>query len=145
MVAAALEVAVTRLKARLETTDGVDSSASPEAQLMRTLLDAISQYERASIKRRIKRRIKAALRAKKARGEQTGGVPFGFSAEGKVLIQNPHEQVTIARIRSLRSSGLSVAAIVEQLHRAGLEARGQRWHATTVSRILHDARHLMRG
>ena len=64
----ALEVAKRR-GARVLAVDGVNNEDSPEAQLMRTLIDAFAQYERALIRSRIVQ----ALGHKKAKGERVGG------------------------------------------------------------------------
>jgi hypothetical protein len=86
---------------------------------------------------------RAALAAKKAKGERTGGVPTGFKLadDGKTLAPDSHEQEAIAFMRVLRAHGLSYAAIGAQLESRGFRPRGAagRWHAMTIMRALKNA------
>jgi DNA invertase Pin-like site-specific DNA recombinase len=80
-----------------------------------------------------------ALAHKKARGERVGQVPFGYQAAGADLVEHDDEQRTIAEIRSMRADGLSLRAIVDELNDSDFQPRGDRWHLTTVRRILAAA------
>ena len=54
------------------------------------------------------------------------------------LIVEPAERATIALAVSLRQHGASLRRICAELERAGHRPkRGQRWHPTVVSRLLH--------
>ena len=81
---------------------------------------------------------KEALAAKKARGERTGDVPFGMrlDEDGVHLLPHPEERAVIAGICKLRAAGFSIRRIAAELNAMGVAARGQRWHATTVARLL---------
>jgi len=99
--------------------EGTDSD-DPSARLMRTMVDAFAEYERAMIAAR----TKAALAVKRARGERTGIIPFGFRAvEGK-LVEDADEQAVIAAVREARVRGLTVRAIAAELAAAGIVSRG---------------------
>ena len=99
--------------------EGTDS-ADPSAVLLRTMVDAFAQYERAMIAAR----TRAALAAKRAKGERTGTVPYGFTADATGrLEQHAAEQATIARVRELRAAGASFPAIVAQLRAEGVASR----------------------
>jgi DNA invertase Pin-like site-specific DNA recombinase len=138
LVVAMIEAAVARGGARVvsaagEGTDGDD----PTSVLMRRIVDAFAEYERLLIRAR----TKAALAVKKARGERIGGfggVRFGFTAsEGHTqLVANPAELAVVEKVKELRAAGLSLRAIADRLNVDGVTARGQRWHATTVTRLL---------
>ena len=39
-------------------------------------------------------------------------------------------------VRKLRAEGISVRAIAEQLNAEGVAARGDKWHPTTIARLL---------
>lgn len=84
------------------------------------------------------RLTKEALAAKKARGERTGGVPFGMQLDpdGVHLSPHPEEQAVINGMCKLRAAGFSIRRIADELNAMGSEARGVRWHATTVARLL---------
>jgi DNA invertase Pin-like site-specific DNA recombinase len=135
-----LAVAATRLVERegatVHAVEGVSNDATPEGELMRNIADAFAQYERALISTR----TRAALAVKKARGERTGQVPYGWraTADGRLEPHEP-EQLVLRRIRRMHAHS-STRAIAAKLNAEGLPARGARWHQTTVMRLLARAR-----
>lgn len=132
LVAAMVERLAERAGARVMAADGTGNHDGPEGQLMRGIVDVFAQYERALIRAR----TKAALGVKKARGERVGALPLGFEGDGSRLAPNAVEQRAIARVLELRRAGLSIRAIAAALNREGTPARGNRWHPTTVARVL---------
>jgi len=120
-----------------EGTEGDD----PASVLMRQMVDAFAEYERAIIRQR----TKAALGAKRRRGEKTGGdVPFGFEAhqeDGRLLlVPNLREQKVIRLVQELREEGMSFSGIAQDLNAAGYRTkRGADWTHKQVSRILEKA------
>lgn len=137
VVAAMVERLAERAGARVLTADGTGNGDGPESGLMRGIIDVFAQYERALIRAR----TKAALAVKKSRGERVGEIPFGFRLGnvGSHLEANAQEQATIGLIVRLRRQGLTISAIVDRLTQDRVPARGSRWHATTVSRLLRRA------
>ena len=140
LVLAMIEAACTRKGARIISVagEGTDSDA-PSAILMRRLIDAFSEYERLIIGAR----TKAALGAKRARGERTGGIPYGFrlAPEGKRLETDEREQDTLALVQELRAGGASLRAIGRELTARGLRPRGgSGWHPQTVNNLTQAAR-----
>lgn len=119
-VAAAIDRAVATAGARVVSADGTCNGDTPADAFMRTILDAAAQYERALIRGR----TKAALAAKRAKGERTGTVPYGFTADtaGR-LVECPAELAVIAQVRALRGAGMTFRAIVSELARAGVVGR----------------------
>jgi len=132
--AAAIERLTIEAGARVVTSDGLDSSDTPEGALIRAIIDAMSQYERALIRAR----TKAALRAKAARGELCGEAPFGFRAREGKLVEDPAEQRALRSMREHRAAGMTQHAIVAKLTAEGHKPRGARWHATTIGRLVRD-------
>lgn len=133
MLTAMVERLVARKGAKLMVAEGADNGDGPEAKLMRTMIDAFAEYERAIIKSR----TRAALQSKKERGEAPGGNPaFGWRKVGKDLVRDEAEQAVIARIKALRTRGTSIRKIASQLEADGVPPRGACWHQTTVARIL---------
>lgn len=67
----------------------------------------------------------AALDAKKARGERTGNVPFGYhlAPDGVHLEIDDDEQLTIARARRWRCARYSLREIVAVLNAEGRRGR----------------------
>jgi DNA invertase Pin-like site-specific DNA recombinase len=135
IIAAMTERLVERAGARVlsaagEGTEGDD----PAAVLMRRMIDAFAEYERALIRAR----TRAALGVKRGRGERVGQVPFGFrlGADGVHLEAHDEEQRAVVRVRTLRAEGLSLDGVAARLNAEGVPARGERWYGMTVGRIL---------
>lgn len=119
-VAAAIDRAVATAGARVVSADGTCNGDTPADAFMRTILDAAAEYERALIRGR----TKAALAAKRAKGERTGTVPYGYSADATGrLVECPAELAVIAQVRALRTAGMTFRGIVAELARAGVVGR----------------------
>ena len=137
-LAAAIDRAVASSGSRVVSADGTANGDTPADAFMRSILDAAAQYERALIRSR----TKAALAAKRAKGERTGTVPYGYSADdaGR-LVECPAERAVIAQVRALRDAGLSFRGIVAELARAGVVGRtGRALDVRQVHNIIaHEA------
>lgn len=136
MNAALVERLTERVGARIRSAAGEGTEGElddPSGMLMRGIVDLFAQYERAIIRAR----TKAALAVKASRGERTGQVRFGFKAtpDGHV-VEDEGEKKTISRVLELRSNGSSIRTIASQLQAEGIPCRGQRWHPTTIARLL---------
>ena len=133
---AMIESAVARKGARIVSTAGEGTDGDdPASVLMRRMIDAFAEYERLLIGAR----TKAALGAKKARGERTGSVPYGYTlaADGVHLEAVPEEQEVIAVARRLHGAGQSLRAIARELERRGFVSRaGKAFLAEQVKRLL---------
>jgi DNA invertase Pin-like site-specific DNA recombinase len=134
MVASAVGRLVEGSGARIASADGAGNATGPEGMLMGGLVDLFAQYERALIRSR----TSAALAVKRARGERVGEIPIGFRVreDGQQLVADAAEQAALARVLELRASGFSLRAIAETMNAEGIPARGERWHPTTVARLL---------
>lgn len=110
---------------------------SAAGRLVLNVLASVSQWEREAIGER----TRTALAHKAARGERVGQVPFGWAVapDGVQLVESAPEQAVIARVRGLRAEGTSIRGIARHLNAEGVPARGKRWHATTVQRLLARA------
>jgi DNA invertase Pin-like site-specific DNA recombinase len=87
----------------------------------------------------IRARTKAALRAKRARGERAGTLPFGFTlgSDGRTLQPHPDEQATLEIVRARRAEGLSLRDIAAELNRLGrVTRRGSRYQHQHVYNLL---------
>lgn len=136
VIAATVEQLARDAGARVVTADGVSVEDTPEAALMRTLMDAFAQYERALIRAR----TKAALRVKRARGERfSRRAPLGFRLEDGCLVEDATERAILERVRSMRSEGLSFVRVASRLNAEGVKCRGGRWHVTSLARALRRA------
>lgn len=134
IVAATVERLAERAGARVTSCDGAGAGEGPEALFMRRIVDAMAEYERQIIAAR----TRAALAAKRARGERTGAVPVGsrVADDGRHLEADPAEAEAVELIGRLRAAGVSIRRIAAELNARGLEARGAKWHPTTVARVL---------
>lgn len=99
----------------------------PSRVLMRQILGAFAQYEKAMIVAKLKG---ARQRTKAKEGHCEGRKPYG-NREG--------EQDVIMKIRKLKAEGLPLAAIAAVLNSEGITARAGKWHPTSVSRVLTAA------
>lgn len=133
-----IEQLVRRKGARVVSAAGEGSDDDgPTGELLRTIIDAFAQFERAMIRAR----TKSALAAKKARGERTGTVPFGFTAgKGGALAREEVEQQALSTIAGLRASGMSLRAIACELERLGVQPkRSSRWFPSSVRSVMRTA------
>ena len=136
MLAAMIEQLVRRKSSKILTCDGISNEDTPEADMMRGMMDLFAQYERAIIKAR----TKTALAHKKARGELVGKAPYGMqvSADGVHLEANPREQAIIAQVNRYHAQGLSSRQISAKLAEAGMLSRsGTPFTPSAVINIVH--------
>jgi DNA invertase Pin-like site-specific DNA recombinase len=134
IVSAVVERLVERQGARVMAAEGPGNGDSPEAELMRRIVDAFASYERMIIAAR----TRAAVRVKKLRGVRIGGVPLGFrlSADPCRIEPDSGGQGVIGLVRQLRSHGLSLRQIDEELRARGHRPRGGgHWHVQTLANI----------
>jgi DNA invertase Pin-like site-specific DNA recombinase len=125
MKAAMVEARAEKVGARVVSAAGEGDGTDPAAQLMRTIVDAFAQYERAMIASR----TRAALAVKKAKGERIGGIPYGFSdADGK-LVPNEDERRVILEAKYLSSNGLSMRGICAKFASEGTVFRNFSWNS----------------
>jgi DNA invertase Pin-like site-specific DNA recombinase len=133
MKAAMVEQLVQRAGGMVVSAAGEGEGTDAASQLMRTLVDAFAAYERALIAQR----TTAALAVKKAKGQRTGGVPWGFDANPSgQLVANDEEVSLIQRCRSLRARGMKLREIATQLNQEGVTLRGRQLYEMKVHRLL---------
>jgi DNA invertase Pin-like site-specific DNA recombinase len=86
----------------------------------------------------VRERTKAAMAHKKALGKRVGQIPFGSRAaeDGEHLEPESDEQQVIEYIRELRDRGMTLRGITARLNEEEVRARGERWHLTSVARVL---------
>jgi len=136
VLAAMIERAAVSSGARVVSAAGEGNGEGPADAFMRTVIDGAAQYERALIRAR----TKAALGAKRAKGEKTGGdAPYGFAlgADGVHLEPVDAEQRTIARAHALAAEGRSLRAVASALAAEGRFSRTNRpFAAMQIARML---------
>jgi DNA invertase Pin-like site-specific DNA recombinase len=103
-------------------------SDDPSRTLMRQMLGAFAQYERAIIVQKLRG---ARQRSRVKTGRCEGRKPFGT---------RPGENEVIDRMKSLRKGGMAVDKIAVVLNTEHAKPRaGERWYSTSVYRILKAA------
>ena len=119
---------------RAEADSLADDPNDPTRKLIRQVLGAVADFERALVGLRLSR----GRRAKAGSGGFAyGSPPFGMRAHDKRLVPDPKEQEALALARQLRDEGKSYRTICQALTEAGHKPRrGQHWYPTTVARIL---------
>lgn len=135
VLAAQVEGLARRVGARVVSVAGEGEGDDPSALLMRRLVDAFAEYERALIRAR----TRAALAVKRQRGERAGCVPFGrrLGPDGKRLEPDAGEGATVAAALALRASGLSLRGVARELAARGHVGRsGRPLGKTQVARIV---------
>ena len=128
---------IERQGAHIRSADGVSHGDTADAKLLRTLLDAFSEYERALIRSR----TKAALQARRVRGQRFSmHPPFGFSHKDGQVVPDPAQQKTHARMKLLRAKGLTFREIGERLTREGCRpARAKSWSTMVLRKLIARA------
>jgi site-specific DNA recombinase len=113
-------------------------SRTPLGRFFFTRLAAFAELER----EQVQARTSAAMRGYQASGRRmtrADRCPFGQQpdpSDPSRLIDYPEELATLERIRQLREKGRGAKAITAALNAEGFPCRGQRWHLTTVRRLL---------
>ncbi|HXF72501.1 MAG TPA: recombinase family protein [Actinomycetota bacterium] len=136
------ETTVRRLERRgrrvVSVTEPSVDGDDPTRILVRQVLGALAQYERAVIQAR----MAAGREAKRARGGYVGGrPPYGFLARRGALEPVPEEQAAIALARELRRRGASYREIARRLSEAGYAPKGGGvWWPAQVGRLLAGPR-----
>lgn len=133
---AMIERLVERRGARVYSAagEGTDDDG-PTGRLMRQIIDAFSEYERALIRAR----TRAAMAAAKKRGQVVGRVPFGKAVgdDGRTLVPHEGERRVLAEIHRLRNRGFALFSIAEELNARGWRNRqGRLWAPNFVGQLL---------
>jgi len=111
-----------------------DDPDDPSRKLIRQVLGAVNEYERAMIALR----LRSGRRHKHDNGGYAyGAPPYGYRAQGRQLIEHPEEQSALRRMRQLRTEGGSYRHIAATLQAEGHRPkRGSLWYPMTVRQIL---------
>jgi DNA invertase Pin-like site-specific DNA recombinase len=135
VLSAMIERLVNRDGAKVVSSDGVGNGNGPEAQLMKHIIDAFAQYERAIIRAR----TSAAMQTMRRKKQYTGGnVRYGFrkGVDGR-LIAIPTEQKVIKLALKYREVGTGLRRIANTLNAAGYRSRtGAEFQAVQVKNML---------
>ena len=111
-----------------------DFSDTPEAIMMRTILSAVSAYEKSLIQAR----TSASKRVMRKNGLYAGGKrEYGYRVADGRLIEDEKEQGVIEMLKGWKRSGDKIATIQRKLNDAGIEsATGGSWHYQSVYKLM---------
>jgi DNA invertase Pin-like site-specific DNA recombinase len=115
-------------------SEKIDTTTAAGKMVFR-MLAVLSEFERDQVSER----TTAALQHKKAKGERTGSIPYGFKlAMDKIkLLKDKAEQALIAVCKELKEQGLSLRKIAAKLLEQGFKNRvGNDFNAQTIKNIL---------
>jgi DNA invertase Pin-like site-specific DNA recombinase len=133
---AMIERLVERRGARVFSAAGEGSDDdTPTGKLMRQIIDAFAEYERAVIRAR----TKSAMGVAKKQGRRVGHVPFGkrVASDGRHLEEDPFELMILNRIRWLRARGFTLDDIATELNQQGFANRqGRPWKPSFIGQLL---------
>lgn len=117
-------------------TEGIDTNCAA-GRMMLTMLAAFASFERELTAER----TTSALAHKRAKGERTGAIPFGWADRGGTLVAIAEEQAVLARIQRCRAAGLTFREIAAELNLDGIATKQGKgsWQHTTVRSILKRA------
>jgi site-specific DNA recombinase len=113
--------------------EAVDT-ATATGQLFRTIITALSEWERGTIAER----TREALAFKRRNGERVGSIPYGFALaeDGKQLVPVPAELAVVERICAERRAGVTFEAIAVALNARSVVTKcGGRWYAASVRSV----------
>jgi DNA invertase Pin-like site-specific DNA recombinase len=114
--------------------EAIDTTTAAGKMVFR-LLAVLAEFERDLVSER----TTAALHYKRAAGERTGGVPYGFdlASDGIRLVPNGKEQGTVKRVLAERAGGQSMRAIARGLVADSVPTKnGGQWTPVQISSIL---------
>jgi len=141
ILTAMVERLAERSGARLVSAAGEGTEDDgPASILMRRIVDAFAEYERALIRAR----TRDALAVLRKRGVHLGGEALGWrrtdatdEAGHRVVAEVQDEAAAVRRILALRGEGLTLRAIAQTLTDEGFQTkRGGAWFASTVRAVL---------
>lgn len=122
-------------KMLISVQDSLDIK-SEDGGFMFTINSAIAELERKKIKARCE---SGREKKRKSGGYVGGGPPYGFSSYRAQLIEVPHEQEVIHKVKSLRIEGYSYREIADILNAEGIETKrrsSRGWNPQFVQRLV---------
>jgi DNA invertase Pin-like site-specific DNA recombinase len=116
----------------LSVSEQVDPK-SAAGRLCLNMLMSVTQWEREAIGER----TKAAMAHRQACGQHVGSPAFGYEMISGELKKKICESEIVALIQQLKSEGLKLQAIADELNAQGIQTkRGCKWQGTQVKRVL---------
>jgi DNA invertase Pin-like site-specific DNA recombinase len=138
-LALTIENQVTAKGARIVSVMGEGTgSCSPEDTLIRNILHALAEYQKAAMAAQTKARMKSH-QANGRRMGRSDRIPYGWELDPNDplrMIVEEAEQGIIAKIRTYHMAGIGPCEIAWQLNMDGILCRGHPWQHQLIGRIL---------
>lgn len=118
----------------VSVADSLDTHTAAGRMVMNVMM-SVSQWEREAVSER----TTDALRLKQTKGERVGNLPYGYrlATDGVHLERDAREQQVRMRIEQLRTAGLTLRQVAEDLNREGLTTRrGTAWRHQYIAAVL---------
>lgn len=120
------------LSATEESLNGDDATS----KLLKSIIQAFAEFERASIKAR----VKATLQLKKSKGERISRFAeygYDFTEDGKRVVKNAEEQKVLQLVKTLKDEGRGIQAVKDELEREGIKTKRGKdvWNYHSVRNI----------
>lgn len=136
--------------ALVSLNETIDTSTAMGMAMVR-MIGVFNALER----ERIGERTSEVLQHLKKKGQHLGRVPYGYTRQKNerdenghsvsisMLVVNTEEMAVLDRIKALRASGLTLAAIAQSLNTDGLRTRrGSEWQHQYIDAMLKDSQTL---
>jgi DNA invertase Pin-like site-specific DNA recombinase len=138
--------AVAKAGARIEEVEGCPNDDTPENEMIRQIFDAFAEYQKKVTAIRTRLGMQRNQRNGWRMGHQSK-IPYGYRLDetGPVnnkgvalrIVKDEAEQKAIAKMRKMKSDGMSYYRISKELDSAGIRPRlSERWSLVTVKQIL---------
>ncbi len=115
------------------------NSGSAMGRMFLTMMAGFAELER----NLISERTAAALQHKKASREVYSALPLGYSDQDGKLVPVDEELIIVSEIREMRSAGLSLRSIADDLnHRGVVGKRGGKFFASTIKAACDNDLHM---
>ena len=120
-------------RARLVSVTEQHIDDSPSGELLAGIIASYAAFQR----RQIAARTRAKMRDHQSHSRAMGGKPpYGWCKQGKQLVPVPAEQEIRSAILDKRRDGWGYQRIATWLNRNGRPARGAKWHAESIRRMI---------
>lgn len=136
-----IKIALQKNNVKLYTKDGEFDPSNPQDHLMKSFLDAISQYENAM---RTERSRQGRLNTIRQGFWMGGPPPYGYKIEDRMLVENVDESKWIKKIYQWYVQGKPTQFIKSQLDSNGVQPRRAKglWTLGSIQKILKNTHYL---
>jgi len=132
-----IKIALQKNNVKLYTKDGEFDLNNPHDQLIKTILDAMSQYDNSL---RTERSRLGKLNKIRLGSWMGGPPPYGYKIEDRMLVENPAESQWVKKMYEWYANGEPTKFIKSQLDANGVQPRRAKglWTLGSIQKILKN-------